>query len=205
MKYFALCLIIVGLILFAWYGFQWWKGSESVTSIKNKEEVVIKDANKKPEIKIKKEIPELQYKIQTLSYDFDKGENVATLKIPAMDKKFDVFWGTSQEVLDLGVGMYVSKWTTVPNFKTGHVVLSGHRDTVFRGLGEIEKGDIVSVEFKNNLVKYSIDKIWITDANDLSVIIKKDNPTLTLTTCYPFDFIGNAPKRYIVQGHLLQK
>jgi len=43
---------------------------------------------------------------------------------------------------------------------------------------------------------------WITDPEDRSVIVDKDESMLTLTTCYPFDFIGNAPERYIIEAEL---
>ena len=58
------------------------------------------------------------------------------------------------------------------------------------------------MKFENRLFPYKVKNIWITSKNDRSVIVSKDEPTLTLTTCYPFHYIGSAPKRYIVQGTL---
>ncbi|PFW66007.1 class D sortase, partial [Bacillus pseudomycoides] len=49
---------------------------------------------------------------------------------------------------------------------------------------------------------YEIQKTWITHADDRTVIIKKEEPILTLTTCYPFDYIGDAPDRYIIEAKL---
>lgn len=49
---------------------------------------------------------------------------------------------------------------------------------------------------------YQIQKHWIADANDRTVIVAKDKPTLTLTTCYPFNYIGDAPERYIIEATL---
>jgi sortase A len=48
-------------------------------------------------------------------------------------------------------------------------------------------------------------EIWITDKDDRNVIIKKDQPVLTLTTCYPFYYIGNAPKRYVIEATLTEE
>ncbi|TKH84963.1 sortase domain-bontaining protein, partial [Bacillus cereus] len=48
-----------------------------------------------------------------------------------------------------------------------------------------------------------INKHWITDSEDRTVIVEKSEPTLTLTTCYPFDYIGDAPDRYIIESSLL--
>lgn len=50
---------------------------------------------------------------------------------------------------------------------------------------------------------YEIQKMWITHADDRTVIVKKEEPTLTLTTCYPFDYIGDAPDRYIIEAKLI--
>lgn len=93
--------------------------------------------------------------------------------------------------------MYVSELTTIPGGH-GHTVLSGHRDTVFTRLGELEKQDLLLLEYEEKLYIYEITDIWITNAEDRSVIVEKDKSVLTLTTCYPFDFVGNASDRYIV-------
>ncbi len=63
----------------------------------------------------------------------------------------------------------------------------------------------MTVEYEGESFTYEIKEIWITDENDRTVIVKKDKPTLTLTTCYPFDFIGSAPDRYIIQAELVSE
>ncbi|MFD2924022.1 class D sortase [Halobacillus naozhouensis] len=203
MKYIAAAFVVIGLALAGWSGFQWWQGTQSVSKI-DPESDKSPESVQAAETEAAKETEQpLDTPIQTLSYNHDKGENIAQLKIPSISQQFEVFWGTGEDTLNKGVGMYVSKWTTVPNRKKGHTVLSGHRDTVFTELGRVEKGDLLTVVYDGNEYNYKVDQIWITDANDRTVIVKKDQPTLTLTTCYPFDFIGNAPDRYIIQGHLV--
>jgi sortase A len=100
--------------------------------------------------------------------------------------------------------MYVSEWTNVPNDLGGHTVLSGHRDTVFTKLGDLEDGDALQVKYGGELFQYQIKKTWITDPDDRSVIVKKEDPTLTLTTCYPLQYLGSAPERYIVQAEKVE-
>jgi sortase A len=100
--------------------------------------------------------------------------------------------------------MYVSPFTTAPD-GGGHTVLSGHRDTVFYRLKELKESETIKLEYSDSIYTYKISKIWITDAKDQTVIVEKQTPTLTLTTCYPFYYVGNAPKRYIVQADLLYK
>jgi sortase A len=55
-----------------------------------------------------------------------------------------------------------------------------------------------------NVYTYQIRKRWITHAEDRTVIVPKKEPILTLTTCYPFDYVGNAPDRYIIQSELIE-
>ncbi|WP_132004727.1 class D sortase [Mesobacillus foraminis] len=131
------------------------------------------------------------------------GEKVAWLIVPGIAQKYSVYWGAQPDILKKGVGMYVSPFTTAPN-GGGHTVLSGHRDTVFYRLKELEEGDVLKVEYHDDIYTYKINKIWITHAEDRSVVVRKSIPTLTLTTCYPFSYIGNAPKRYIVQAELVK-
>ncbi len=135
------------------------------------------------------------------SHQYKQGEKVATLIIPKIQQKFTVYWGTDENTLMKGVGMYASRLTTPPG--KGHTVLSGHRDTVFAGLEKLENGDKLILDFEKQSYTYIIEKIWITDKDDRTVIVEKNEPILTLTTCYPFTYVGNAPDRYILQGKLL--
>ncbi|ANU16407.1 class D sortase [Planococcus maritimus] len=130
------------------------------------------------------------------------GTEIAALLIPKIGQKYSIYWGTDPSTLTQGVGMFVSNLTTVPG-GYGHTVLSGHRDTVFTRLDELEKGDLLHVQYDGKLFSYEVTDTWITDADDRTVIVKKEESMLTLTTCYPFDFIGFAPDRYIVQAKLV--
>lgn len=132
---------------------------------------------------------------------YKAGENIAELRIPVLEQGYSVFWGTDDNTLEKGVGMYVSQWTTTPD-QFRHTVLSGHRDTVFTKLGSVKKGDEINLKYDGKQYNYTVKDFWITDPEDRTVIVKKDKPTLTLTTCYPFNYIGNAPKRYIIQAEL---
>ena len=183
MRAFGLILLLIGVGMTVRYGFEHWQTMSSVSEFNGEADRTMIS------------------KVQT---EFKKGENIARLIIPKLNKSYEVFWGTDEETLAKGVGMYVSDWTVTPD-EEGHTVLSGHRDSVFRPLGELETGDRFYVVYQGVDYEYEIHKIWITDAEDRSVIVEKDEPTLTLSTCYPFTYIGNAPDRYIIQAHLIQK
>jgi len=136
--------------------------------------------------------------------EYEKGAEIGWLLIPDLDMKYPVYWGTDENTLSQGVGYHPGKFTTPPD-GLEHTVLSGHRETVFRGLGELEQGARMYVQFENIQYEYEIQKTWITDAQDRTVIVEKAEPTLTLTTCYPFTFIGSAPDRYIIEATLVEK
>lgn len=140
--------------------------------------------------------------ILTEDAEHEAGDEIATLLIPKIEQKYAVYWGADPSTLTQGVGMFVSNLTTVPGGH-GHTVLSGHRDTVFTRLGELEKTDLLHVQYGNKTFIYKVTDTWITHKDDRTVIVEKDESVLTLTTCYPFDFIGYAPDRYIVQAELV--
>lgn len=135
--------------------------------------------------------------------EYERGEKIGWLLIPSLDMKYPMYWGTDDETLTQGVGYHNGNFTTPPDGQR-HTVLSGHRDTVFRELGDLKEGDKMYVQFEGVQYEYEIKRTWVTNAEDRTVIIKKDDPTLTLTTCYPFTFIGAAPDRYIIEAPLVK-
>ncbi|ALC91455.1 peptidase [Bacillus sp. FJAT-18017] len=206
-------LIITGVLLGSYHFFEWHIGrsaaeemtTEELSAIKREtapplnlkaeEEVIPDTMNMKPKASGPNATPES-------AANFSKGEKVAYLMIPKLNRKYSVYWGTDERTLKKGVGMFSSKLTTPPD-GGGHTVLSGHRDTVFYRLDDLKDGDLLTISFNNSIYTYKINKIFITDPDDRSVIVKKDTPTLTLTTCYPFNYVGSAPERYIIQAELL--
>lgn len=203
--FIATVLIIGGIGYSAWNLYQWNDSKKSVKAIDESQAITIKSTELQPKEALEEKSEKTIEDVSTLNYSVENGKKVAKLNIPKIASSFDVFWNTDESTLDKGVGMYVSEWTTIPNDIGGHTVLSGHRDTVFTELGELEQGDTMTVEYEGESFTYKIKDIWITDANDRTVIVKKDKPTLTLTTCYPFDFIGSAPDRYIIQAELVSE
>ncbi|PAE25775.1 class D sortase [Bacillus sp. 7894-2] len=130
------------------------------------------------------------------------GENIGELYIPKIKSVLPIIHGTDEDELEKGVGHYAG--SVMPGEKDNSV-LSGHRDTVFRKLGEVGKGDILEVTTKAGTFVYRVNKVRIVDADDRTVIVPKPRAMLTVTTCYPFDFIGDAPQRYILVANLLSK
>ncbi|MBM7644559.1 sortase A [Scopulibacillus daqui] len=89
--------------------------------------------------------------------------------------------------------------------RKGQVLLSGHRDTVFRHLGDLKPGDKIIVQMPYGTFQYSM-KGWKIVSEDDTTVIHSTAPkeVLTLSTCYPFHYIGHAPKRYIITAYPLK-
>ncbi len=128
------------------------------------------------------------------------GDVIGTLSIPKIKKTINIIEGTGTKELKLGVGHYVG--SVLPGV-SDNSVLAGHRDSVFRNLGQLKIGDLMTVRTSYGTFVYEVHKIRIVNANDRTVIVPTQDAILTLSTCYPFRFIGNAPKRYIVQAGLV--
>jgi len=82
--------------------------------------------------------------------------------------------------------------------------LSGHRNTVFRQLGNLKIGDKLIVQTSGGIFTYKVNGTRIVHQDDRTVIVPTNHAILTMTTCYPFDVIGDAPDRYIVSAALIK-
>ncbi len=128
------------------------------------------------------------------------GKEMGKLMIPKLNIAIPIFRGSSDQELKKGVGHVLG--TAFPGEKN-NMVLTGHRDTVFRKLGEVEKGDILKIENDGVVYTYKVRKTRIVEADDSTVIVPKRKATLTLSTCYPFTYIGPAKQRYVLVADLL--
>lgn len=132
----------------------------------------------------------------------DAGELMGELYIPKLDRSLPIIHGTDEDELAKGVGHYAD--SVLPGEKDNSV-LSGHRDTVFRRLGEVGEGDQLIATTTAGTFTFRVKKVRIVSSDDRTVIVPKAKPTLTVTTCYPFNFIGSAPERYVLEAELVNK
>ncbi|MBY4603197.1 sortase SrtA [Bacillus rugosus] len=132
------------------------------------------------------------------SFKPETGQASGILEIPKINAELPIVEGTDADDLEKGVGHYKDSYYPDEN---GQIVLSGHRDTVFRRTGELEKGDQLRILLSYGDFTYEIVKTKIVDKDDTSIItLQHEKEELILTTCYPFSYVGNAPKRYIIYG-----
>ncbi len=124
---------------------------------------------------------------------------LAIIRIPRVDVEAPVLEGTDDITLNRGVGHIAG---TAYFGHDGNVGIAGHRDGFFRGLKNIKVGDRIQIDEAARTETYIVDRLQIVSPRNLSVLASSAQPTLTLVTCYPFYYIGSAPKRFIVHAVL---
>jgi sortase A len=127
------------------------------------------------------------------------GAPLAVLSIPRLRLDVPVFDGTDDLTLNRGAGRIAG--TARPG-ERGNIGIAAHRDGFFRGLKDIRPGDRIELAQLHHKFVYTVDNISIVDPGDRMVLQSRPQPSVTLVTCYPFYFVGDAPQRYIVQASL---
>ena len=117
------------------------------------------------------------------------------LEIPSIGVTSIVDEGVDSKTLLRSVGHVPG--TALPGAK-GNAGLAAHRDTYFRELGKLAPGDVLTYRSISGTYRYTVRTTRIVDPSDTDVLATATTPTLTLITCYPFHYVGNAPKRFIV-------
>jgi LPXTG-site transpeptidase (sortase) family protein len=127
-----------------------------------------------------------------------QGEVLGALLVPRLGLKVIVVQGDSAANLRRAVGHLST--SALPG-EWGNVALAGHRDTFFRPLRNAQVGDEIDFTTAQQRLMYVVDSIQIVAPNDIEVLAPITGRHLTLITCYPFYFVGPAPKRFIVRAH----
>jgi sortase A len=180
-KIFAILIVISGLVVLGIGLWQLW-------DIKQQERISLEAAKElveenKPKVKKEEFLPET-------------GKASGLLVIPKINAELAIVEGTDPDDLEKGVGHYKGSFYPEEN---GQIVLSGHRDTVFRKAGELELGDVLTMKMPYGEYTYEIVGTKIVSADDTSIItLQNSEEELILTTCYPFSYVGDAPDRYIM-------
>ena len=128
------------------------------------------------------------------------GDVIGRLEIPTLGLSVPMTAGIESSSLLRGVGHI--EGTAVPG-GLGTLGLAGHRDTYFRPLRHIQNGMDIRVTDATGTYHYEVDSTEIVLPEQVDVLAIRERPELTLVTCFPFDYVGAAPKRFIVHAHLL--
>jgi sortase A len=122
---------------------------------------------------------------------------IGRLEIPRIGLSVIVAEGDDERTLKVAVGHLPD--TPLP-WQEGNAALAGHRDTFFRPLGRIRVGDDIRLATPRGHFRYRVVRHTVVDPDDLWVLDASSGAALTLITCYPFDFVGPAPRRFIVHA-----
>ena len=125
---------------------------------------------------------------------------LGVLRIPRLHLEVPILEGTDEWTLDRAVGHI--EGTARPG-ATGNVGIAGHRDGYFRVLKDIAAGDAIELVLQHKIERYRVQKLSIVGPDDVGVLAPGTDSSLTLVTCYPFYFVGSAPKRFIVRAELV--
>ena len=106
--------------------------------------------------------------------------------------------GTDDSTLRRAVG-HISGYS-LPG-QSGNLALAAHRDTFFRPLRNIRKDDEIKLATSNGSYRYRVDSTLVVEPEDTQVLDDSGEAILTLVTCYPFDYVGSPPRRFIVRAH----
>jgi sortase A len=122
---------------------------------------------------------------------------IGRLIIPRLSLRAIVREGTSSSTLSLAAGHIPG--TALPGAR-GNIAVAGHRDTLFRGLKDIQPGDVIELETFGGRLEYRVRSTDIVKPEDVGVLQPGRENELTLVTCFPFYYIGSAPYRFIVKA-----
>jgi sortase A len=122
---------------------------------------------------------------------------IGRLSVPRLHLSAMVREGIDRNTLQLAIGHIPT--TALPG-QNGNVGVAGHRDTFFRGLKDLRTKDEVQFSTLSGDFKYVVESLIIVEPDNVGVLAPSSENVLTLVTCYPFSYIGTAPKRLVVRA-----
>jgi sortase A len=122
---------------------------------------------------------------------------IGRVSVPRLHLSAMVREGIDRNTLQLAIGHIPA--TALPG-QAGNVGVAGHRDTFFRGLKNLRTKDEIQFSTWNGDFKYAVESLIIVEPDNVGVLAPSSESVLTLVTCYPFSYIGTAPKRFVVRA-----
>lgn len=144
-------------------------------------------------------LPESKPEVQAPPIALRRGAPVARLFIPRLNANLFVLEGTDARTLRLAPGHM--QGTALPG-GPGNCVIAGHRDTHFRVLQNIRKGDEIVLDSQGSPHRYRVSELSVISPTNTKCLDNTKEAVLNLITCYPFHYVGSAPKRFVVHADL---
>src|SRR5262249_1751850 len=129
-----------------------------------------------------------------------RGAALAKLSIARLNSQWVVVEGADKSELKVGPGHLID--SALPGSR-GNCVIAGHRDTQFRVLRNVEIGENIALESNGRTYVYRVTERHVVAPTDTRSLDPTSTATLTLVTCYPFYYVGPAPKRFVVRAELV--
>jgi sortase A len=126
-----------------------------------------------------------------------RGRVLGQFEVPRLKLSYVLLEGTDNRTLDKSIGHV--EGTGLPG-ESGNISIAGHRNTHFRKLEWIRRGDEIVITSPRGHYRYIVEWLRLFRSNDIGVIDAGHGPAVTLITCFPFEYVGSAPLRYIVRA-----
>jgi sortase A len=122
---------------------------------------------------------------------------IGRISIPRLHLSAIVEEGVDDTTLSRAVGHIPG--TALPG-EAGNIGIAGHRDTFFRKLKDLKPHDSIDFTTHAGRFHYTVESLTVVEPTDVSVLKANGSRTLTIVTCFPFQYVGNAPRRFIVHA-----
>lgn len=192
-------LLLVGGGIFIWRG-----GSDYFQSVNSQKEEALQWDNQNPqqaESADSSPVPARPDVHRAGLTQTPRGSSIAKLTIPRLSSTLYVLEGTNDQDLKRGPGHL--EGTVLPG-ASGNCVIAGHRDTHFRVLKDIAKGDEIIVQSRTGTYKYRVTSLSVVTPDNTDSLRPTSKAVLNLITCFPFEYVGSAPRRFVVHADLIQ-
>ena len=127
---------------------------------------------------------------------------IGRIEVPRVQLSAAILDGVDTGTLDRAVGHVPG--TAYPGEAKGRVALAAHRDSFFRDLGILRRGDTIRLATGGRVREYKVESTEVVKPDQIEVLAPTPDSMLTLVTCYPFRYLGNAPERFIVNARLVE-
>jgi sortase A len=141
-------------------------------------------------------------RVQEASFHPSTGKTLGEIELTRIGVTAMILEGTDDRTLRRAVGHIPG--TPLPG-QPGNVAIAGHRDTFFRALRNVRQDDEITLMTLEGSYRYRVDSISVVGPEDTQVLNNSGGDILTLVTCYPFYFVGPAPRRFIVRAQRISQ
>ena len=181
-------MLAIAVVCLEWYGLRMFDIHQRQSAAR---EAIERSLSEAPAAEAEPELP------STVPF----GDLIGRLDIPRLKISAPVEAGEDASVLDYAVGYLPD--TPLP-WNPGNSAFAAHRDRLFRPLEGIRIGDDIQLSTRHGDLHYKVSRTLIVNPTDLWVLKPTADANLTLITCFPFRYVGNAPKRFVVQARKIE-